>query len=368
MKFVCDKNTILNEIITAQDIVSTKNALSILSNVLLSTENNTLTIRATDRKVGFQTQVPVQTVTTGSTTVFCDKFLNILRSCPDGEIEFEEVENNRLHIKPAFKKIDFKLKSIASEKYPEMTIVDDDSYFTLPQADFLEMITQTIFSVSDDQTRYFMNGVFLDCIGEKIIMVATDGRRLSYCSRNTPDDFSEFNGIIIPPKILQLIKKMALGEGEIKIAVADKNIFIKIGNYRFFSNLIEGQFPNYSKVIPESQDYNAVIDRLELIEAVKRVSLFVESKAKRIYVKIENNAFELQSEENEIGTANEELPCEYTGESIRVALNYQYLLDPLRDITDDKVVLKFTESNKALSLHPLPEKDFFHIIMPMQIN
>ena len=119
MKFTCEKNTIQKEISIAQEIISTRNALSILSNVLLVAEENTLTIKATDLKVGFETQIPADVAEEGSTTVFCDKFLGILRSLPDGDIEFEQ-SDNRLLIKPLFKKINFQLKSIAGDKFPEL--------------------------------------------------------------------------------------------------------------------------------------------------------------------------------------------------------------------------------------------------------
>ena len=144
MKFTCDKASILREVSIAQEIISSRNALSILSNVLIEVADNTLILKATDLKVGFETQVPVEVAVPGSTTIYCDKFLGILRSLPDGEIEFEQ-QDNRLIIRPLFKKIDFQLKSITSDKYPEIQDVAPDTYFQVPQNDLIEMINQTIF-------------------------------------------------------------------------------------------------------------------------------------------------------------------------------------------------------------------------------
>ena len=367
MKFTCEKNNLTKEISIAQEIISSKNALSILSNVLLEADNNTLTIKATDLKVGFETSIPVDIAVAGSTTVYCDKFLSILRSLPNGDIEFE-LKDGKLYIKPLFKKINFQLKSIASEQYPEMQKISDENYFVIPQADLIEMIGQTIFAVSDDETRYFMNGVFLENIEGNIIMVATDGRRLSYIKKNTSGTIKPFSGVIIPPKVLQLVSKQSSGEGTIQVAVTEKSIFFKFDNQTISSSLIEGQFPNYNRVIPESQSFEVIVKREELVEAVKRVSLLVENKSRRIFLNITNGMIELNSEESEIGVATEEIECAYEGNDTLIALNYSYLVDPLRVIENENIKLLFTESNKAITLQSAEESDYFHIVMPMQLD
>lgn len=367
MKFVSSKADILKEISVAQDIISSRNTLSILSNVLLETNDNTLTIKATDLKVSFETSIPVDTTDPGTTTVYCDKFLGIIRSLPDGDVEFEQ-QDQRLDIRPMFKKIDFQLKSIASDKFPELQEISDDSYFEIPQKDLLEMIGQTIFAVSDDETRYFMNGVYMENIDGKLIMVATDGRRLSYISKAVDDSIASFEGVIIPPKILALVKRLASGEGNISLAVTDKNVFVKFDNQKLSSNLIEGQFPNYNRVIPESQDYEIIVDKQELVEALGRVSLLVEQKSRRIFMTVNENNILLHSEESEIGVAREEIPCKYEGPEISLALNYLFLLEPLRVMDEETVNIKFTDSKKAISLLPAEEKDYVHIIAPMQLD
>lgn len=367
MKFTCEKNALLQEISIAQEIISSKNALSILSNVLLIAEESTLTIKATDLKVSFETKVPISTEVSGSTTVFCDKFLGILRSLPEGEVEFEQ-DDQKLVIRPLFKKIDFQLKSIASDKFPELNEIDESKYFSIPQKDLNDMIGETIFAVSDDETRYFMNGVFFEYTEGKINMVATDGRRLSFISKEIPSLLDPFKPVIIPPKVLNLVRRLSSGEGAISVAVSDKNIFFKFDNQKLSSNLIEGQFPNYRRVIPERQEYAVSVGRPELTEALKRVSLLVEQKSRRVFLEISEGTITLKSEESEIGMAKEEIPCEYSGPTTLIALNCLYILDPLKVMEDEKVLLRFTEPNRAISLYPVPEKDYFHIIMPMQLD
>ena len=367
MRFNCDKNVILKEISVAQEIIASRNALSILSNVLLEAEDDALTIKATDLKVSFETRIPVVVDAPGNTTVFCDKLLGILRTLPEGEVRFIQDEGDRLTITDG-KNINFQLHSISADKFPEIPETEEAAFFSLPQKDFIDMVGQTIFAISDDETRYFMNGVFMEKGEDRLIMVATDGRRLSYIS-NAPDgEVPEFDGIIIPPKVLNLVRKLASGEGDLKIAVADKILFVRFDNQKVTSTLIDGQFPNYSRVIPDNQDYDLQVNRGEFLDALRRVSLLAEQKSKRIYLSASGTKLTLRSEESEIGVAEESIDCRYEGPDSDFALNHVYLSDPLKVMGDDEVSLKFTETNKAITLVSVPESSYFHIVMPMQME
>ncbi len=365
MKFTCDRDILIKEITTAQEVISSRNALSILSNVLLRIDDNTLTIRATDLKVSFETKIPVDGADNGATTVFCDKFLGILRSMPVGSTTFEDQGKGTFFIKNRDGSIDFKLKSIEAGKFPEIKTVAEDFYFTLPQRDFIEMISQTVFAVSDDETRYFMNGVFMEKAENQLIMVATDGRRLSYITSGQVDDIPDFSGVIIPPKVLNMVRKLASGEGMFQMAVHEKNLFLQFENLHLTSTLIDGQFPNYRRVIPDSQDYSIVTQARDFEEALKRVSLLVE-KSHRIYVDIQGDVLTVRSEESEFGVAKETIPCEYEGPDTTLAMNYRYLSDPLRVMDCERIEIQYTEPNKALTMYSVPHDRYKHIVMPMQ--
>ncbi len=367
MRFSCDKNVILKEISVAQEIIASRNALSILSNVLLEAEGDALTIKATDLKVSFETRIPVVVETPGNTTVFCDKLLGILRTLPDGEVRFIQDDGDRLAITDG-KNINFHLHSISADKFPEIPDTDEASFFSLPQKDFIGMVEQTIFAISDDETRYFMNGVFMEKSEDRLIMVATDGRRLSYISNAPEGEVPEFEGIIIPPKVLNLVRKLASGEGELKIAVADKILFIRFDNQKVTSTLIDGQFPNYSRVIPDNQEFEVKVNRSELIDALRRVSLLADHKSKRVFLSVSGENLNLKSDESEIGEAEESIHCNYEGPESKFALNHVYLSDPLKVIEEDEVILKFTETNKAITMVSVPEASYFHIVMPMQME
>jgi DNA polymerase-3 subunit beta len=368
MHFSCEKDLIVKEIAIAQEIISSRNTLSILSNVLMETRDNLLTIKATDLKVSFRTQVAVETRSPGNVTVFCDKFLGILRSLPEGEVEVELQDDQMLFIRPRFQKIDFKLKSIPADKYPEIKEIGEEAYFEFPQAEFLDMIAKTLFAVSSDETRYFMNGVFFEKSDGLLVMVATDGRRLSYIGKKAEEGVGDFKGVIIPPKILHLVRKLSSGEGTLRLAIGENNIFVRFNQHRIASNLIDAQFPNYQRVIPKSQDHRLTVNRESLQAALRRVSLLVEEKSRRVQLNIEPGSLEISSSEGEIGTAKEQMPCEYDGPAMTIAANYSYLLEPLKEASEQTVALEFTGADKAVTLKPVPDRDYFHIVMPMQIG
>jgi len=376
MKFICDKNELAKEISAAHEIISSKNVLSILSNVLLEAEGDTLVIRATDLKTAFHTEIPVHAEIPGSTTVLCDTFLNILRSLPDGQITIEEIDD-QVKIKPAeteaqaekkesVNDIQFNLRTIPAEKFPESKAADEQSYFTISQKDITEMIDQTIFAISDDETRFFLNGVYAEQTEEGLTMVATDGRRLSYVSRKLDSEIPAFTPVIIPPKFLHLMTKLCSGQGNMEIAVYDNYIFARFDKHRISSTLIEGKFPNYRRVIPEKQEFLCTMDRNQFMDAFRRVSLLVEKKSRRMYFEIEQDHMTIHSEESDIGAARETIPCEYNGEPVKIALNYLYIMHPVRVMKTEKLAVELQDEKNAIVLRPEPEQYYFHIVMPMQ--
>ena len=373
MKFTFDRDAMIKEISIAQEVITNKSPVSILSNILVIAEHNALTIKATDSAVKFTTTIPVDILEEGRTTIFCDKFMSILSSLPSGDIEFIQ-EDITVTIKPTTKKVKFQLKSQTSDKFPEMGSSENVPFFELPSKDFKEMIKQTIFAVSDDRNRYFMTGVYFVKNGDILTMVATDGRRLS-CVNKSGFNVPDFQPAIIPTKILGSILKNAPEEGNVSIGVIDKSIFVKFGSVEFSSNLIEGQFPNYQKVIPENLTMSIMVNKADLDAALKRTTIMVDKKVSRIIFKISSGVLKLISPESDIGTADEEIPCRYDGQDISMALNFTYVTEPLKVIDSENVVFDFNindaqgneEANitKAVIVRGEPAGDYIHVIMPM---
>lgn len=366
MRFSCERDPLLKEIAVAQEVISSRNALSILSNVYIEAAQQGLVVRATDLKVSFETTVAVDIEQTGATTVYCEKLLGILRSLPPGKIRFDLSDDMMLTIQPIDRRIDFSLRCISPDKYPEQPRVPEELYFQFSQKDLNDMVAKTAFAVSDDETRYFLNGIYLQNSDDGLRMVATDGKRLSLISKSGAIGRSDFKGVIVPPKIFQLMRKLSSGEGQLSVAVTEKSIFLEFGPYRISSNLIDAQFPDYARVIPEHQENHIIVETKLLDEALRRVSLLVEQKSKKVLVTAADGNLRIHSVEGEIGRAVEELPCEYGGTDVTFAVNYLYVLEPLHETDSAKVRLEFTQSDKAITLTSEPRTDYFHIVMPMQ--
>ena len=372
MRFTFDRDAMIKEIAIAQEVITNKSPVSILSNILLIAENNSLVIKATDSTMKFTTTVPVEIQQEGRTTIYCDKFMQILSQSPAGEIEFVQ-EDIKVTIKPVAKKVKFELKSQTSDKFPEVGTSENLPFFEISSKDFKEMIQHTIFAVSDDKNRYFMTGSYFLKNGENLTMVATDGRRLS-CVNKPAYEIGDFAPAIIPVKILSCILKNAPEEGNIQIAVVDKSIFVRFANHEFSSVLIDGQFPNYQKVIPEGLTQSIMVNKADLDAALKRTTIMVDKKVSRIIFKISSGVLKLISPESDTGAADEEIPCRYDGQDISMALNYTYVTDPLKVIESENVVFDFNVNEeaggeasitKAVIMRSEPAGDYIHVIMPM---
>ena len=370
MKFTFDRNAMINEISIAQEIISTKNAVSVLSNVLLVAEGNSLTIKATDIKVNFQTKIPIDIEEEGSTTVLCDKFMSILSALPEGEIEFFLQDKDNLVsavIRHTTKKIKYQLNCTSQDKFPEIAVAEKVSFFEVPAKELKAMISQTSFAVSDDETRYFMNGVYFEKKEDKLVLVATDGRRLAYAEKAVLAGVAEFPAAIVHPKILNIVAKHASDEGQVSVAIVDKMIFFNFANYEFSATLIDGQYPNYTRVIPQNQANKFTLLKSEFMDALKRISIMLD-KTGRIILNLAPGVLTITSKSTDLGDAKEEIPCQYAGEEVSISMNYRHIESPLKVIGTENITFEFTEVMRAVTLRPEPAEDYFHILMPMSVE
>ena len=169
--------------------------------------------------------------------------------------------------------------------------------------------------------------------------------------------------------ILNIILKRAPAEGLIYIAIVDKMIFFKFANYSFSSVLIDEKFPDYRRVIPANQSNKFIIQKSDLIDALKRVSLMIYDKSVgKLFFELNPGVLRITSTKSELGYADEEIPCEYSGEAVKMAFNYKYIDEPLKSMNSDRIVIEFSEPTRAVTMHPDPESSYFHIVMPLQVD
>lgn len=365
MKFVFENELMKNALLKAQDIISNRQPTSILSNIKLMAYEGKLIIQAVSTALSMSVSFPVQVEEPGETTVYCDKFYGIVSTFQNGMIRFEkETDSIEAMIKPEDKRIRFKLKTMTTDKFPFTEELEAVDFNNLNAKDFKRCVRKVSFAVATDETRVFMSGVYLEKKDSNCNFVATDGRRLSF------SEYKDVLGtgipnVIVPVKFLDFVTKYGPNEGEIKLGVTSKKIFASFNDIEVSSLLIDGSFPAYQRVIPEKQEYSVTMPRRSLIDALKRCELMTDKKVGKILFEFTKNSLSLKGD-NEIGSVLEEMEVPYEGKDMTIAMNYKYVQDALKSFDNDDVTLEFTGEMKAVTILDKGEKDFFHIIMPMQ--
>lgn len=366
MKFICQRDSILQEITNAAEFSSTKSNLSISANVYLETSNNRLVIKATDQKVGYTSNIVVETVIEGNFSVRCKNFLDILKAMPNEKLIFTE-ENSKLIINNEDKSISFNIRT-SFEEFPEL-ISSDKPFFKVPKQLFADLVKQTSFSISTDENKILMTGAHFEKQENCLVMVATDGKRLSYTKKPLNCEIPDFEGVNIPKRFIEIIDKLNNQEGDFDICIDENIIIFRTTNSEFFSTLISQKFPVYQKVIPSNLENFCKMRVNDFIDALKRVSLFISSTShKRVILQIENKNVIISSEESDNEMAKEIINCEFEGTPFRCAVNYLYILDPMKVMEGEYFKIWFNDPSRAIILKSDPEREYLHVIMPMQVN
>lgn len=368
MKCKCNTKELVDQLKYAYNFISQRNLMSLLSNIYLEVKDNKLIIKATDKSVGFISKIDVEESENGCITVYFEKFSKILNTISSVHV-YLEVEDDRILIKNednSSSKKSFSLRTLDAEQYPELLENVDREYFSLKQEDFNELIEQTHFSVGLEKSQLFLTGVNFERTENGIILVSTDGRRLAYTQRKISENLPNFKNVIIPVKILKIVKSISNNEGLIDIALDNDFIYFRFNGLYMYSNLINASYPNYRKVIPDSFKNSAIIPTKEILDAINGISIIVDDKNnKKIYLELSNNKATIKSDEEDIGFGEDTIDCVYDGEDITFSLNYLYLSNPLKAMKTNKFKLEFNSKDTQCKISPEPESDYFHIFMPM---
>ena len=368
MKFTTNRDTLLKVLAVAQEVIANKSLVSILSNIYLKADKseNKVYLKCTNSTFKASTCIAADVEEDGETTVFCDKLNSIVSALPVGDIQIESTDLEII-VKPVDKKVRFKLKIMASDKFPVINGFNEEGSIKLDACDFRHLIKQTIFAVSTNSNRRFMTGCYICMKDNFITMVATDGNRLSssFCpgTIETP--------AIIPAKILSIIEKLCEAGGDVRIKTTDKEFFFKGCGFEISSTLIDAQFPKWEKVLPEGLDHTITFSKSELADAIKRMVVMADKEG-RIQITAEQNKVVITSPELEMGNFKEELIAKYEGEKAEIAMNFMYLSDVLKVINSDDICIdfKFGDDNivkSAIVVRPADiHTDYTHIIMPMR--
>ena len=370
MKFKTNRDSLLNVLSVAQEVITNKSPISILSNVLLQTDENRVIVKCTNSTVNALTSFVAEIEEPGEVTIFCDKLMTVVSSLPMGDVEVFS-SGIEIIVQPVAKKIKFKIKTQAADKFPIIKSFVQENAIKVAGKDFKNLIHTTSFAVSTDQNRFIMTGCFICKKDNYLTMVATDTRRMSICKCV---DFNEnFTSVIVPKKMLTVVEKFCSDEGDILINSTDKLFMVKSGNLEIITSLFEGKYPNWEKVVPTEQDHTVSVSKKDIENAIK-TAVIMSAKDSRVELVVEPEKMTVKTPESDMGSAKEEIAAVYDREPITIALNIQFLADVLRVIDSENVSIDFkvNQDNKvsgALLVRESEKKEnnYIHIIMPMSV-
>ena len=377
MKITISKQKFLKYLSYTDTISSSKTTVPVLSNVLLDAENDNLSLNSSNLETGIKIDNIGEIKESGALAVNGKKLSSIVRELPDDDIDISTDEYNRLTIMSRSNDINakFVIAGISKEDFPGIRTEPEGDYVEIRADEFKKMIKKVMFSISSDENKYSLTGIFMEKADRNINIVATDGKRLSLISRSLEElEISEemllipHDGIIIPRIVLVEIVKYFFENNVIKMGFSKNQIFFSYDNIYLTSNLIEGKFPDYKKIIPGHRESFFIADRELLFNAIKRVSVLVDESVNQIKISILKDKLLISSKDPALGGAVEEIPVEYDGEDIDIALNYLYILDCLKEIESDNIKVDFENHERVLTVRGEDEKDYLNLIMPMKIN
>jgi DNA polymerase-3 subunit beta len=343
--------------------------LPILSNLLIETNGkDEVKITGTDLEIGVTTTSPANITEPGAITVPAKKIYDIVREMPNGDINFNVTKNNSVHISATNDRSgsQFKIMGIPKDDYPKLINYSLENAVTLPQKALKECLSLTTFAISHDESRYVLNGALFILEGNEIKVVATDGRRLAFIKKRIQNPLTTSFNIIIPNKTISELIKLLGEDGEVKIVLEKNQIVFDFGTTHIVSRLIEGHFPNYEQVIPKEEKASVKIGRDSFLQAVKRASLLTSQESQAVKIELLKNKLAISSRSPNLGEAREEFPVDLKGEDMIIGFNPNYLLDVLKNIDVNEVVLSLSGSDRPGVIKG--KEDYLYIIMPMQLT
>jgi len=367
VKIICSKESLIKILSIAESVISTKNSISILSNVLFETVDDKIKISACENTLNFFAELSGEIYEKGSISVYSNRLYSIIRKLDGDEIEINSDSQNNVTIRPKDKDTSkYSLKGIEASKFPPIKIPDSIEFFSIKQEVLTEMTKKTIFAISLSESRRFVSGILFEKIDNSIRMVSTDGKRLAYIKKEIESETSNYT-IIVPPKILNEVLKLSTGNGDINIGLNNKNIYIKINNFCFISNLLEGNFPPYEKVIPKDQPKQFIVNKKDFFNSIDRISLIGDKESHKIILSLSNGFLNIFSENIAFGHGEEIIPIEYNDENFEIALNYIFITDVLPVLNSEKIIVQFKDSQNTITIKELGNDDYTYIMMPMSL-
>lgn len=369
MKITVDRDVLVEKLQTVLSVVATRTTLPILGNLLLHADAERLEIAATDLDLFVTCSIPAKVSKAGSSTVPARHFAEMVRELPEGDVAIN-VTSNRMEIR-AGQGI-YRISGMPADDFPKLPALPGAGEVMVPGDQLSGMVHRTSYAVSNDDTRPALNGVLWDTNGDTMHMVATDGHRLARVSVAADRLRGHHASLIIPPKALMLVIKI-LGESgdDVGVTFGEKNVMFHVGDTVVTSRLIEGPYPNYTQVIPTTNDKRMIVDNATLTDGVRRVAVLSNSLTRQVKFSLSKGRLELSTTNQDIGgEATETVPCQYDGEDLEIGYNANYVLDILKNLDLGDVVFELATSVSAGLVHTADEKkkdEYLCLVMPLRL-
>jgi len=373
MKVTLERNHLLKSLGHVHRVVERRNTYPILANVLFRAGDDRVELRATDLDIEVTESVPAMVSTSGTTTVPAHTLYEIVRKLSDGaEVRLETDGGDNMVLTSGRSR--FNLACLNPDSFPDLKSGSFGHEFTMPAEALRELIERTQFAISNEETRYYLNGIYLHTVevsgvGPVLRAVATDGHRLARAEIEAPAGAVGMPGIIVPKKTVGEVQKLLDGaEGEVKVEVSDTKIRVTAGSVVLLSKLIEGTFPDYDRVTPKNNDKQMIVDRASFATAVDRVSTIASDRGGKA-VKLHANAgqLELSVTNPDHGTASEELAVEFDTDGFEIGFNARYLLDIIGQIRSDSALFLFNDAGSPTLVKEEGDTKALYVLMPMRV-
>jgi len=372
MKVTVERAALLKSLGHVHRVVERRNTIPILANVLIKADRSKLSFKATDLDLEETETIPAEVGQGGATTVPAHMFYEIVRKLPEGAQIVLEASGDRAVLAVRAGRSRFTLQTLPESDFPDLAAGDMTHKFKLPAADLKRLIDKTQFAISTEETRYYLNGIYLHTAGSNnsptLRAVATDGHRLAQVELALPDGAAGIPGIIVPRKTVGEVQRLIEdNEAAITIEISPGKIRFTFGEVTLTSKLIDGTFPDYSRVIPTGNDKELVVDKKEFEQAVDRVSTVSSERGRAVKLSLSSGRLMLSVTNPDSGSATEEVEVEYGSEPLDIGFNSRYLLDIAAQIEGEAAVLKLSDPGSPTLIQDRDSKSALYVLMPMRV-
>jgi DNA polymerase III subunit beta len=344
-------------------ITEKRTTLPILSHILVETRSDELILTATDLEVGLRMYYSINTTDETSVAIPARKFFEIVRELPTGLVEIQSMDDLKLKISAGLSVLT--LSSMDPQDYPVVGSFEHVEMIPIQAATLYRMIDKTIFAASTDDSRFNLNGIFIEQQNELTALVATDGHRLAYIQDNIGMNIEK--SLLVPKKGLHELGRILDGiKGEVQTGIDDKNLYVRTKEFIMTIRLVDGDYPDYRKVIPANQTGLLRINSKSLIQTLRRASIFTTDRSKGVNIDVSSDSVVASVHHPELGSCVEKLEGKYEGQAFEAIINVFYFMDSINAIDTEELSIEYFKEGGPIIVKPVPEANYFNLIMPMR--